>query len=67
MRRLRLVLDPTAGERARKLRLYPETPQALVDPTDVRCGTPGWEADEHGKVPRRVEDPTDPACEEFPA
>ncbi len=32
-------IDPTAGERARRIRLHPERPQPILDPTDPRYGT----------------------------
>ncbi len=56
------ILDPTAGERARELRLNPDAPPQIPDPTDP----------DYGRVPQlqegrladaaRVVDPTDPAC-----
>jgi hypothetical protein len=42
------VTDPTAGERARQIRLDPARPQPILDPTDPRYGTslPGVGSDE---------------------
>lgn len=65
------TLDPTAGERARRMRLAPEAEQPVTDPTNPRYGRLG------GHVGRRIDpteprqvggrvgwvvDPTDPAC-----
>jgi hypothetical protein len=65
------TLDPTAGERARRLRLEPDSEPRVTDPTNPRYGRLG------GHVGRRVDptdtrqvggrvgrvvDPTDPAC-----
>lgn len=33
-----LTLDPTAGKRARAIRVHPEVPQPVSDPTDARYG-----------------------------
>jgi len=56
-----LPLDPTAGERARAIRLHAEVPQPVVDPTDTRFGLfPAW-ADALSEAPR-VFDPTNPEC-----
>ena len=33
------TLDPTAGERARRLRAHPNTPLPVSDPMDSRYGT----------------------------
>lgn len=33
-----LNLDPTAGERARRLREHPTAVLPILDPTDPRCG-----------------------------
>ncbi len=58
------TVDPTAGERARRLRAHPDFPPRVSDPMDSRYGTviaytltgagPAW----------RIVDPTDPACGE---
>jgi hypothetical protein len=34
------LIDPTAGERARRLSLDPERPEPILDPTDPRSGGP---------------------------
>ncbi len=33
------TLDPTAGERARRLRVHPDLPPRVSDPMDSRYGT----------------------------
>lgn len=52
------LIDPTAGERARRLKLHPEVPQPVLDPTDPRYGLPSTAAQ-----PRDAEDitPREPA------
>jgi hypothetical protein len=61
------TMDPTAGERARRIHADPDIPQRISDPTDTRWG--GLDADDAapaGPVPRIV-DPTDPDCGATPA
>lgn len=55
------MLDPTAGERARAIRVRSELPQLVVDPTDTRCGL-FTAADDAPSDVRHVLDPTDPEC-----
>ncbi len=73
------TLDPTAGERARTMRLDPGASHPVTDPTDPRYGRLPLQARElGGRVGRVVDptqarelgghvghvvDPTDPACE----
>lgn len=52
------ILDPTAGERARKIRAQPATVARIPDPTDPRCGTVPLATDEWAVRP--ILDPTDP-------
>ncbi len=56
------ILDPTAGERARALRLDPDAPTSVLDPTDPRYGefreTSGDRPGDLGPIV----DPTDPNC-----
>jgi hypothetical protein len=69
------TLDPTAGERARRMRLEPDAEHRVTDPTNPRYGRPTRELGGH--VGRRVDptdtrrvggrvglivDPTDPDC-----
>lgn len=54
-------LDPTAGERARALRLDPDADYGVTDPTNPRYGQPS-DPEELDGPPGRVVDPTDPAC-----
>jgi hypothetical protein len=72
------TLDPTAGERARRMRLEPDIEHRVTDPTNPRYGRPPFPTRElGGRVGRRVDptetrhlggrvgwvvDPTDPAC-----
>lgn len=71
-------LDPTAGERARAMRLRPGVPHRVTDPTDPRYGRTTPQTRElGGRVGRAVDptrsrelgghvggvvDPTDPNC-----
>jgi hypothetical protein len=56
------TLDPTAGERARALRLRPWVAHRITDPTDPRYGTvPPADPRESGPAGQIV-DPTDPDC-----
>ena len=55
----RLLLDPTAGERARALRTSPALPLRILDPTDIRFGAFPL-ADHALSDAGRVLDPTDP-------
>jgi hypothetical protein len=36
------LTDPTAGERARRLRADPKRPEPILDPTDPRSGAAPW-------------------------
>ena len=58
------TLDPTAGERARRIQAHPEVPEHIVDPMDPRYGelTPSG-ATSIGS-PARIVDPLDPDCGE---
>jgi len=56
------TFDPTAGERARRLRAHPDTPPRVSDPMDSRYGTVVEETPAHAASLRRIVDPTDPAC-----
>jgi hypothetical protein len=55
----RLLLDPTAGERARAIRTSPGLPLRILDPTDIRFGA-FPPADHALPDAGRVFDPTDP-------
>jgi hypothetical protein len=56
------TMDPTAGERARAVRVRPEITPAVTDPTDTRYGAIPYEPWELAGPPARVFDPTDPDC-----
>jgi len=56
-----LMLDPTAGERARAIRMGPAVPVRILDPTDTRFGMFPV-ADDALSDPGRVFDPTNPDC-----
>ena len=56
-----LMLDPTAVERARAIRMRPAMPQLVVDPTDARFGLLATGNDVRSGA-MRVFDPTDPGC-----
>jgi hypothetical protein len=72
------TLDPTAGERARRMRLAPDAEHPVTDPTNPRYGRPPFptravggrvgravdpaETRQVGGHAGRVVDPTDPAC-----
>ena len=50
-----VLLDPTAGERARQLHEAPLRPRPILDPTDPRCGLElldGQERSRGGASPR---------------
>jgi hypothetical protein len=57
------ALDPTAGERARRIRAHPEAPESIPDPMDSRYGdvASGVPTSTTGS-PKRIVDPTDPDC-----
>jgi hypothetical protein len=55
------MLDPTAGERARAIRMRSAVPQLVVDPTDTRFGLPPVASAALSDA-GRVFDPTDPQC-----
>ncbi len=59
------TLDPTAGERARRLRANPNTPLPVSDPMDPRYGTVVEATPTHAASVSRIVDPTDPACGEM--
>ena len=54
-----LLLDPTAGERARAIRMAPTLPVRILDPTDTRFGS--FSSDDALSDAGRVLDPTNPA------
>jgi len=58
------TLDPTAGERARRIRTHPQGPERISDPMDSRFGeiTPSVPA--FTAYLRPIVDPTDPDCGE---
>ena len=56
------TLDPTAGERARALRLRPGIAHRITDPTDPRYGTLPSDGSEESQLAGRIVDPTDPDC-----
>jgi len=56
-----MLMDPTAGERARAIRLGAGVPQLVVDPTDTRFGLFPHQDDALSDAPR-VFDPTNPEC-----
>lgn len=60
------TLDPTAGERARRIRLHPDIPERISDPTDPRYGQIPPAAPNYPRDARRIVDPTDPECGERP-
>lgn len=55
-------LDPTAGERARSLRLHPGIAHPITDPTDTRYGRLPGAAREGAVSTARIVDPTDARC-----
>jgi hypothetical protein len=58
----RPIFDPTAGERARQIRLNPGVSQPIPDPTDPHYDdSPGTSPGQYADGDRIV-DPTDPAC-----
>lgn len=58
------ILDPTAGERARRLRAHPDSPPRVSDPMDTRYGTVIADTPTGARLAWRIVDPTDPACGE---
>jgi hypothetical protein len=56
------TLDPTAGERARAVRIHPDAVPPVTDPTDTRYGAVPYEPWELARPFGRVFDPTDPHC-----
>ena len=58
------TLDPTAGERARRIRLHPDIPQRISDLMDSRYGEIPPAAPTYPGEARRIVDPTDPECGE---
>jgi hypothetical protein len=57
------TLDPTAGERARRIRAHPGIPEPISDPMDSRYGEiPGSGVPASAPRGRRIVDPTDPDC-----
>ena len=56
------TLDPTAGERARRIQAHPEVPERIVDPMDSRYGevTPSGVTSTGSRA--RIVDPMDPDC-----
>jgi hypothetical protein len=57
------ALDPTAGERARWIRMHPDAPPRISDPMDSRYGTVVAPTPTYASASRIV-DPTDPSCGE---
>lgn len=55
-------LDPTAGERARSLRLHPSIAHPITDPTDTRYGMLPLDSREDAVSVARIVDPTDARC-----
>lgn len=58
------ALDPTAGERARRIREHPDTPPRISDPMDSRYGTVVAPTPTYASSAARIVDPTDPSCGE---
>lgn len=58
------ALDPTAGERARRIRAHPDAPLRISDPMDSRYGTLMAPRPTYASAASRIVDPTDPACGE---
>lgn len=56
------TLDPTAGERAREIRLNPGTPWPITDPTNPRHGSLSLDRREPAGDAPRIFDPTDAEC-----
>jgi hypothetical protein len=56
------TLDPTAGERARAVRIRPEIAPAVTDPTDTRYGAIPIVTGAPAGPAERVFDPMDPGC-----
>jgi hypothetical protein len=57
-------MDPTAGERARRIRTHPETAVRISDPMDARYGEGTPSVPAFTGSPRPIVDPTDPECGE---
>lgn len=58
------TLDPTAGERALRIRLHPDIPQRISDLMDSRYGEVPPAAPPYPGEAQRIVDPTDPECGE---
>ncbi len=58
------MLDPTAGERARRIRTHPEAAERISDPMDARYGEVTPRVPAFTAYPRPIVDPTDPDCGE---
>jgi hypothetical protein len=56
------VLDPTAGERARRIHASPDAPECISDPMDSRWGGVPGETPVRQETARPIVDPTDPEC-----
>lgn len=56
------VLDPTAGERARRVHSHPGVPVRISDPMDSRWGGVAGAVPTRNEMPRPIVDPTDPEC-----
>lgn len=56
------TLDPTAGERARRIRIHPEGPERISDPMDARFGEITPTVPAVTAHPRPIVDPMDPEC-----
>lgn len=56
------VLDPTAGERARRIHAYPDVAERIADPMDSRWGAVPGAAPARHEMARPIVDPTDPEC-----
>jgi len=59
-----LTLDPTAGERARRVGAHPEDPERISDSMDSRYGEFTRSSPAFTAYPRPIVDPTDPDCGE---
>lgn len=57
-----LALDPTAGERARRIHAHPDVPERIPDPMDARWGAVPTDVPTHYEMTRPIVDPTDPEC-----
>ena len=59
------ILDPTAGERARRLRAHPDAPPRVSDPMDSRYGKFIEDRAGYAVSVGRIVDPTNPDCGEM--